>query len=103
MDCKGVPGPEPENNGELGASWDGVGADPRGQKRIDIERDGKFDACFSFNARTEPTAPKLREAAARVHVCSFGASPHDDPFVRHVLAGLEPHRSRASRSPSGER
>jgi transcriptional regulator with XRE-family HTH domain len=88
MDCKGVPGVNAENPGELGLAWDGQGDDLRGPKRRDIEVYGKFDACFSFNSATEPT-PEHLDTAARVISCRFGPIPPDEPFVQHVVDGWQ--------------
>lgn len=79
MDCKASPATRPLNRGELGpAQAPGVDVS---SKRLDIERDRKFDACFSYNANTVPTP--AGPAAARIYVCDF-ANP-DDAFSRHLL------------------
>jgi hypothetical protein len=88
MDCKGSPAAVALNRGELGRSWDGAGDDHRGQKRLDIERDGKFDACFSFNLRTEPTPTNIN-AVARIFVQSFDVADDADPFLSHIQAGWD--------------
>jgi transcriptional regulator with XRE-family HTH domain len=80
MDCKAVPGDHPVNRGELGP------VQSRGEqvsaKRLDIERDRKFDACFSYNTNTRPT-PAGQAASARVHVCDFRDPA--DAFAAHLL------------------
>lgn len=86
MDCKATPAARPVNRGELGEVFEPESdrPDPRGPKRLDIERDRKFDACFSYNQRTRET-PQGLQAAARVYVCDF-ANPND-AFAAHVLSG----------------
>lgn len=86
MDCKGTPNPAAWNPGELGNAWDGVGKDVRGQKRMDIEADKKFDACFSFNQNTEPT-PDRFYAQARIINCDFTQPDLEEPFVKWILQG----------------
>lgn len=86
MDCKGTPNTTAWNPGELGNAWDGVGKDTRGQKRLDIEVDKKFDACFSFNLNTEPTPDKFH-AQARIINCHFTQPDSEEPFIRWILQG----------------
>lgn len=81
MDAKSTPGETPVNRGELGALADGD-RDDRSAKRKDIESDGLFSACFSYNSNTLPT-PDGQAAAARVYRCSF-ADPNDQ-FSAFVL------------------
>lgn len=81
MDCKASPSTTPFNRGELGPTQGG--SDEVSAKRYDIERDNKFDACFSYNNNTKPT-PIGQAAAARVHVLDF--SQPDDSFSQHLLA-----------------
>jgi transcriptional regulator with XRE-family HTH domain len=87
MDCKSVPSSAPFNKGELGPIWDGSGIDRRSAKRREIELDGFFSACFSYNSNTTPT-PLTLDAAGRVIVCDFN-NPHDDPFVHFIKAEWE--------------
>jgi len=82
MDCKSTPSEQPDNSGELGAPLI-EGTDGRSAKRRDIEDDGYFSACFSYNANTRPT-PSEQTATGRIHVCSF-TNP-DDAFSKFVLA-----------------
>ncbi|SET33326.1 helix-turn-helix domain-containing protein [Geodermatophilus poikilotrophus] len=80
MDCKATPSPNPLNRGELGPAQ---GGDERvSAKRLDIERDRKFDACFSYNTNTIST-PEGQRASARIHVCDF--SDPDDVFSAYLL------------------
>lgn len=79
MDCKASPSPRPVNRGELGQP-EGPGIEVS-SKRLDIERDRKFDACFSYNANTVPTP--TGPAAARIYVCDF--KDPDDAFSRHLI------------------
>jgi transcriptional regulator with XRE-family HTH domain len=92
MDCKSGPSATPVNRGELGAVLTREG-DSRSAKRKDIEDDGFFSACFSYNRNTLPT-PATQQAKARIHVCDF--SNPDDAFSRFVLAEWE--RFRTSRT-----
>lgn len=74
MDCKSMPAANPDNRGELGEPK-GAAGDSRSAKRKDIEDDGYFSACFSYNKNTRPT-PSSQTARARVIVCDF-RSPND--------------------------
>lgn len=78
MDCKSTPSARPFNRGELGAT---VGR--RSAKRKDIEDDGCFSACFSYNRNTAPT-PAGGDPEARIITCDF--SDPDDEFVSTVVA-----------------
>ena len=80
MDCKAAPSPTPINRGELGPTQGGNEA--VSAKRYDIERDNKFDACFSYNQNTKPT-PAGQAAPARVYVLNF-ANPNDR-FAQHLV------------------
>ena len=77
MDCKSTPGVAPVNRGELGPA-----TGRRSAKRRDIEDDGLFSACFSFNTNTAPT-PASATGPARIFRSTF-QDPDDDPFTRHV-------------------
>jgi len=85
MDCKSAPSAKPVNHGELGAIL-GKGIDKRSAKRKDIEDDGYFSACFSYNSNTMPT-PIEQAAQARIYVCDF-KNP-DDEFSRFILGEWE--------------
>lgn len=77
MDCKSTPGLSPINRGELGA------ADRRrSAKRKDIEDEGYFTGCFSYNRNTQPSPPSL-PAERRIHLCDF--SNPDDAFSQFIL------------------
>jgi len=78
MDCKSSPSVKPANRGELG----GTGAN-RSAKRKDIEDDGWFSACFSYNSNTIPT-PKGKFVKAPVICCDF--SNPDDEFVARTVS-----------------
>jgi hypothetical protein len=82
MDCKITPSNSPHNRGELGQPLTG-GRDTRSAKRKDIEDDGFFSACFSYNSNTIPT-PTSQKARARIVVCDF-KNP-DDEFARFIVA-----------------
>lgn len=78
MDCKSTPGVHPINRGELG---DVEGR--RSAKRKDIEDEGYFSGCFSYNRHTRPSA-NILPPERRVHVCDF-ANPNDD-FSQFIIA-----------------
>jgi transcriptional regulator with XRE-family HTH domain len=82
MDCKSTPSEDPVNRGELGAPMTD-GRNKRSAKRKDIEDDGYFSACFSYNRRTRPTPPG-QAARGRIHVCDF-SDPDGDAFARFVI------------------
>lgn len=81
MDAKAAPSSRPSNKGELGASHLGTGKDTRGVKRREIEEQGIFDGCFSYNQRTQPT-PLGQPATARIVVCDF--RDPDDALGEHI-------------------
>lgn len=76
MDCKSTPGNKPVNRGELGPA-----EGKRSAKRRDIEDEGYFTRCFSYNANTLPSSIEL-PADRRVYVCSF-TNP-DDQFSTFI-------------------
>lgn len=78
MDCKSTPGVHPVNRGELGAIAGRISA-----KRKDIEEEGYFTGCFSYNKNTVPSASSL-PIEKRVNVCDF-SSP-DDAFSRFIIS-----------------
>jgi transcriptional regulator with XRE-family HTH domain len=78
MDCKSTPGTNPVNRGELGAVEGRVSA-----KRKDIEQEGYFTGCFSYNRNTIQSSTRL-PLEKRVTVCDF-RNP-DDAFSRFVIA-----------------
>ncbi len=83
LDIKSRPGPLPVNIGELGPTLTVGESDQRSEKRKDIEQNGSFSGCFSYNARTIPTPQDQQDVAARVFVCNF-ADPNDE-FSRAVI------------------
>jgi transcriptional regulator with XRE-family HTH domain len=83
MDCKSTPSPQPTNAGELGAVYSGQGVDRRSAKRKDIENDGFFSSCFSYNKNTKPT-PTTYTSSTRVVACDF--SDPDDAFTNFLIA-----------------
>jgi len=85
MDCKAGPAAHPANKGELGRILIRGERDRRSAKRKDVEEDGYFSACFSYNRNTLAT-PQGQDVKARVLVCDFNR-PQDDAFVRFILAG----------------
>lgn len=85
MDCKSTPSAHPMNRGELGSV-----TDRRSAKRRDIEDEGYFTGCFSYNRHTQPSADTL-PAERRVHVCDF--SNPDDVFSQFILQRWQRFRS----------
>ncbi|MBN8868210.1 MAG: helix-turn-helix domain-containing protein [Solirubrobacterales bacterium] len=84
MDGKSTPSADPFNRGELGKILDpDKDKDNRSAKRKDIEVDGYFSACFSYNANTAAT-PEDQDVAARIYVCDF-SDVDDDHFVRETV------------------
>lgn len=77
MDCKSAPSEFPVNRGELGPA---VGK--RSAKRKDIEDEGYFTRCFSYNTNTIPSLAEL-PADRRIYVCNF--SNPDDDFSKFIL------------------
>jgi transcriptional regulator with XRE-family HTH domain len=77
LDCKSMPSELPVNRGELGTS-----EGERSDKRLDIERDGVFSDCFSFNLKSSPTTDT--QAIAKIHNCIFDSS--EDAFVKAAVA-----------------
>lgn len=84
MDCKSSPGIHPINRGELGPVQGQVSA-----KRKDIESEGYFTGCFSYNKNTIPSPPKL-PMEKRITVCDF--SNPDDQFSRFVISRWQKFR-----------
>jgi transcriptional regulator with XRE-family HTH domain len=85
MDCKSSPSERPTNRGELG-----VISGRRSAKRRDIEDEGYFSGCFSYNRNTQPSretlAPELR-----IYICDF--KHPDDAFSRFILERWQKYRS----------
>lgn len=78
MDCKSTPAARPVNRGELG---DATGR--RSAKRKDIENEGYFTGCFSYNTSTQASSETL-PVEQRVYVCDFSCS--DDTFSQFILS-----------------
>jgi transcriptional regulator with XRE-family HTH domain len=91
MDSKSTPAAEPRNRGELGPAYSG-GIDDRSAKRKDIEEDGYFSACFSYNANTVPT-PEGLDVRARIFACDF-KDPTNDAFTRFIRESWEKFREK---------
>lgn len=85
MDCKSTPGANPFNRGELGTA-----AGKRSAKRMDIEDQGEFTGCFSYNRNTLPS-PESLPTERRVQVCNF--SNPDDAFSQFILRRWQAFRS----------
>lgn len=90
LDCKATPSATPFNRGELGELL-GELRDSRSAKRKDIEEDGYFSACFSYNHNTKPT-PEAQDAAARVYACTF-ENP-DDSFGHWTIERWQKYQQR---------
>ena len=89
MDCKSVPSESPRNRGEFGVPQNQKGH--TSAKRRDIEDEGYFTGCFSYNRNTIPSVETL-PAERRIYVCDFGTV--DDTFSRFII-----ERSQAFQSP----
>jgi transcriptional regulator with XRE-family HTH domain len=83
MDCKSSPAKNPINKGELGAIKN-ADLDKRSAKRKDVEDDGFFSGCFSYNSNTKPT-PSGQKSKSKVWVCNF-SDPKDEFFRKTVQA-----------------
>ena len=77
MDCKSTPSEKPRNKGELG-EVDGE----RSAKRRDIEDEGYFTGCFSYNKNTLQSGKKVPEER-RIYVCDF--KNQDDAFSQFII------------------
>jgi transcriptional regulator with XRE-family HTH domain len=78
MDCKSMPGSYPVNRGELGSIEGRINA-----KRKDMEEEGYFTGCFSYNKNTIPSVSSLADEK-RVTVCDLN-NP-DDEFSRFIIS-----------------
>ncbi len=78
MDCKSTPGSLPANRGELGDP----DAERRSAKRKDIEDEGYFTGCFSYNKNTIASGKTLLPER-RIYVCDF-RNPND-LFAKFIL------------------
>lgn len=87
MDCKSTPSENPRNKGELGVV-DGE----RSAKRRDIEDEGYFTGCFSYNRNTIESAKRLPEER-RICVCDF-KNP-EDTFSEFVIRRWQKFRRSA--------
>ena len=85
MDCKSVPADEPVNKGELGEA-----SGRRSAKRKDIEDEGYFTGCFSYNSNTSVSNSSL-PSEQRIYVCNF-QNP-DDEFSRFIISRWQARRS----------
>jgi transcriptional regulator with XRE-family HTH domain len=90
MDSKATPSNSPFNKGELGEVLTPI-SDKRSAKRKDIEEDGYFSACFSYNANTLQT-PDGQQAKSHIFVGDF-RNP-DDCFSRFIIGEWERFKSR---------
>ncbi len=89
MDAKSFPPPHGDcvNYGELGGR--SLGIEKERLKRNYIEVDGQFDALFSFNLRTPPSAPQTR-SGKRIYTMSLHEKPPDQ-LVRFLLGHWTSH------------
>lgn len=81
MDCKSLPARYPKNKGELGSVREGA-EDRRSAKRKDIEDDGYFSGCYSYNANTKET-PSTQKSKANILTLDF-SNPRDK-FYEDVI------------------
>lgn len=77
MDCKSSPSSEPVNRGELGSA-----SGNRSAKRKDIEDEGYFTRCFSYNSNTQPS-PNTLPADKRIYLADF--QDPDDQFSNFII------------------
>lgn len=77
MDCKSMPSDRPTNRGELGEAHG-----ERSAKRKDIEDEGYFTGCFSYNQNTNPS-PNTLPSDRRIYVCHF-RNP-EDAFSQFII------------------
>ena len=89
MDSKSGPSKFPRNRGELGVTQSQRGR--TSAKRRDIEDEGYFTGCFSYNSNTMSSVETL-PSERRIYVCDFGNA--DDAFSRFII-----ERSQAFQSP----
>jgi len=82
MDCKATPSATPVNKGELGKAKTNSD-DKRSAKRKDIEDDGFFSACFSYNTNTIST-PEEQDSSASIFNCDF-RNPNNDIFTQFII------------------
>lgn len=82
LDCKSTPSEKPFNKGELGVAKSS-GKDRRSAKRKDIEDDGYFSSCFSYNKNTIPT-PSNQQSKAKIFVCDFN-DVSKDVFYKFIV------------------
>lgn len=85
MDCKSGPSAQPFNRGELGQAHE-----RRNAKRKDIEDEGFFTGCFSYNKNTAPSDPSL-PPTRQIQVCDF--SDPDDAFSQFIVDRWQKFRS----------
>lgn len=77
MDCKSSPSDRPVNRGELGQATGN-----RSAKRKDIEDEGYFTRCFSYNSNTIPS-PSSLPADRRIYLCNFRDA--NDQFSQFIV------------------
>ncbi len=78
MDCKSSPSKKPNNKGELGKPW----PSQRSAKRVDIEDNGYFSSCYSYNTNTYPT-PANQTSTAQIYCGNFN-NAESDIFHQHI-------------------
>ena len=82
MDVKSTPSASPVNHGEFGEARNDTEAS---EKRKDIEQNGHFSACFSYNSMTNPTE-ETSHVRSRIYTCGFG-NP-DDEFSNFIINNI---------------
>ncbi|MBD1942636.1 hypothetical protein H6F50_09755 [Coleofasciculus sp. FACHB-712] len=87
FDAKSFPPPAGDlvNRGELGSY------EHPSDKRKYIEEHGSFDACFSYNLRTNPSVSPT-PSGKQIFVCSL--KPEEDMFPSQVIVAWERYRAR---------
>lgn len=78
MDCKSTPSATPTNRGELGNAE----GDRRSAKRKDIEDEGYFSGCFSYNKNTASSGKKIPPERT-IYVCDF--RDPNDAFSQFII------------------
>lgn len=94
MDAKSFPPPHGDciNHGELGGR--SLGVEKERLKRTYVERDGQFDALFSFNLRTPPSSLET-PSGKRIQVLSL-TDPQPDQLVEFLMSRWNDHAKKSS-------
>lgn len=92
LDAKASPSPRPTCHGEYGDPRPKklVGPDPRSEKRREVESEGAFSGCFSWNTNTRPT-PDWQRAAVKTPIEVVAFEP-TGAFVDHLVEAWQRFR-----------